>query len=604
MYDPATGGLYPSSTVTVSTTTHLVNQMVRVSWTNFTPSSALTYFPVNVYYPVMVAECRGTRPASPADCYGATNGGVASTSGPFGPMNTAYATTGPNGTGVTDIQILTGVQNQFLGCDSRHPCSLAVVPAQGGDVLVNPPNCADHSGDEGFAGSAAGDIDFGSVAQDYMCSWAKRIVIPLSFERSGATCPVQHAAFSVAGSPMLARAMGSWLTALCAGSHPLTIADDLLVPEPLALADLGTRQTDVALTTRTATAQGISTGPKHYVYAPVAVSAVSLAYWFDSPATGLPYTSVKLDQRLVLKLLTQSYAFLNDGCPGSPPPPLGCDNGVDHDPFSPFSDPEFTHLNPGVQQPVYGSVVMPIVASGQNDTTWTVTRWIAASHPAERFLDGYFDPYGSHLNTHYLGTRYPTSTFLNSDPYPIVLHEYIPVFPFSLVATDQVENWPPGDSYIKDNFGNYPRLPPEPPGQRALIAITGQGDAAAFLFPTAAIANGAGRYTQPTDAAMAAAVKTMIPAGSGTLQVNPNSTNPAMYPLTMVIYAVAPTSGTPHAKAAAIARFIDYAAGAGQAPGVGPGQLPRGYLPLTPALRAQARKAAQEVRHQTGATIP
>ena len=38
MWDPATHALFPhASTVTVSQATNLVNQMVRVSWTNFTP---------------------------------------------------------------------------------------------------------------------------------------------------------------------------------------------------------------------------------------------------------------------------------------------------------------------------------------------------------------------------------------------------------------------------------------------------------------------------------------------------------------------------------------------------------------------------------------
>jgi hypothetical protein len=82
----------------------------------------------------------------------------------------------------------------------------------------------------------------------------------------------------------------------------------------------------------------------------------------------------------------------------------------------------------------------------------------------------------------------------------------------------------------------------------------------------AAIRNGAGHYTGPTAAAVAAVVKTMIPGGSGTLQVNPRSPDPVVYPLTMVIYAMAPTSGLSHARAAAIARFIGYAAGRGQAP--------------------------------------
>jgi hypothetical protein len=145
MYDPATGGLFPPSTVTVSATTGLVNEQVQVSWTNFTPSSALIYQSTSTFYPVMVAECQGSNPSSPAVCYGAENGGVTSTSGAFGPMNTSYTTTGPDGTGVTDVQIYTGVENQFLACSQSSPCSLVIVPGQGGNFGVTPPDCADHT---------------------------------------------------------------------------------------------------------------------------------------------------------------------------------------------------------------------------------------------------------------------------------------------------------------------------------------------------------------------------------------------------------------------------------------------------------------------------
>jgi hypothetical protein len=586
--------------------------MVRVSWTNFTPSSSLVYNSENVAYPVMVTECKGTDPSSPADCYGGENGGVTSTSGPYGPMNDAYATTAPNGTGQADIEILTKAENSFLGCDSTHPCSLAVAPAQGGNYSTTPPKCSDHSQDFSFGtGTAIGAISFGS--QEFACSWAKRIVFPLSFARTATACPIKNPAFTAAGSPMLARAMESWTAALCAGSHGMTISYDGTIAEPQALSELGTGQTDVALTTRTASAQGISTGPKHYVYAPVAVSAISVAYWFDNTVTGQPVTNVRLNQRLLLKLLTTSYAFENDGCP-SPVQGVPCDRGVDHNPLNLFQDPEFLKLNPEyagqngqppqVIPPPTAAYEVPTVVAGQSDTTWTTTRWIDANKAARSFLHGQFDPWGMHLNTYYLGTKYPANSFVTKDPFPFIAHLYNPIFPFSQVAIDQVENWPPEFSDQKDQFGNYPRLPAQVPGNRSLIAITGQGDAAAFLFPTAAIANATGRFVGPTNAGMAAAVATMIPAGDGTLQVNLHSTNPAVYPLTMVVYAVAPTSGTSHAKAAAIAKFIDYAAGAGQVRGSNPGQLPRGFLPLTPNLRAQARKAAQEVLNQTGATKP
>jgi hypothetical protein len=593
--------------VTVTRTSSLVNQQVRVSWTNFTPSSSPVYDSSNVAYPVMVTECKGTDPASPADCYGAEDGGVTSTTGPFGPTNDAYTTTTANGTDVTDMDILTTQENQFLGCDSTHPCSLAIVPSQGGNYQVTPPDCADHSQDFVFGGGyAVGAFAFGP--KDFSCSWAKRIVFPLTFDRTPADCPigtVRHPAFRVAGSPMLARAMNSWMAALCVGSHGMYVNYDSNTAEPLALEDLGTGQTDVALTTRTAQAQGISTGPSHYVYAPVAVSAMSVAYWFDNPVTGQPVTNIKLDQRLVLKLLTTSYAFDNDGCPplssGAP-----CDRGVDHNWANLFQDPEFLKLNPQftgtnpVLPPVDDVFEIPIVVLGNTDSTWTVTHWIGARRPARQFLAGWFDPYGMHIDTYYLGTHYPTNSIVARDPFPFIQHLYNPDVPFSQVATDMVENWPHEYSDQKDQTGHYPRLTPQLPGQRALVAITGQGDAAAFLFPTAALANAAGRHVQPTDAGMAAAVKTMIPAGDGTLQVNLHSTDPAVYPLTMVIYAVAPTSGISHTKAAAIAKFIDYAAGAGQVSGVRAGQLPPGYLPLTAKLRAQARKDAKEVLNQTG----
>ncbi len=172
-------------------------------------------------------------------------------------------------------------------------------------------------------------------------------MVPLTFARTAANCPHRNAAFSAAGSPMLARAMDSWEAALCAGSHGLTINYDPVFSEPLSLEELASGEADVALTTRTAGAQGINTGPKHYVYAPVAVSAVSVAYWFDSPVTGLPQTGVKLDQRLVLKLLTQSYAFLNDGCPQHPKSAAGLRQGGRSRQAQPVRRPGVHQAQPG-----------------------------------------------------------------------------------------------------------------------------------------------------------------------------------------------------------------------------------------------------------------
>jgi ABC-type phosphate transport system substrate-binding protein len=608
MWDPASGKPFPdASTVTVNQTSNLVNQMVHVSWTGFTPSSTPLYDPAATDYPVMVTECRGTNPASLTECYGANNGGVQGAFGPDGPMNTAYATTAANGTGQLDIQILTSLENQFLGCDQNHPCSLVVVPAQGGNVFVTPAQCTDHSADIG--GSAIGQLAFST--SHGQCSWLTRIVIPLKFAPTPAACPLKNSQFSVAGSPMMARAMAQWLAGLCAGSHGLTIGYNSTVPEPLAVSEAADGLADVALTTRPASADGIAASGRHeFVYAPVAVSAVSIAYWIDNPSTGTPVTSLKLDQRLVDKLLTQSYNFQNEGtrCTApAPPQGIGCDKGVaGSNPITLFADPEFRKLNPAVQ-PVtgYGSAFqVPTVQSGHSDMTWTVTRWIAANADASKFQQGTPDPWGMRVNSYDKGLKYPLDSFTAMDPYPVIAHKYSPVFPLSLADSYQAENWDPGTSWQKDQYGNYPKDPIQIPGERALIAILDEASAAAFRFPVAAIPNAAGHYVEPTNAGMAGALGSMTPAGSGTLQMNVQGGNPAAYPLTMVIYAMVPVSGVSHTKAAAIARFLDFAAGSGQSPGVRPGQLPAGYLPLPANLRAQTRKAAVEVANQTGNQSP
>ena len=66
---------YPSYAA-VSLVRNLTNQVVQVSWRNFTPSSAITYTASSTEYPVMIAECKGAHPTSPSQCFGANNGGV------------------------------------------------------------------------------------------------------------------------------------------------------------------------------------------------------------------------------------------------------------------------------------------------------------------------------------------------------------------------------------------------------------------------------------------------------------------------------------------------------------------------------------------------
>jgi len=90
----------------------------------------------------------------------------------------------------------------------------------------------------------------------------------------------------------------------------------------------------------------------------------------------------------------------------------------------------------------------------------------------------------------------------------------------------------------------------------------------------------------------------------GALQVNQSNTDPRAYPLTMVVYAMVPTSGLSHTKAVAISNWLKWVAGPAQQVGQAPGELPAGYLPLPANLRQQTDKLAVDVANQTGQTKP
>lgn len=628
MYDPKTKQPFPNaSTVTVSQTTNLVNQIISVSWTNFTPSNNQHAAPPGysatlTMYPVMIAECSGDSPGSSAanlaNCYfgsggvNLTQGVYGPDNGHYGPTNEAYAYTLPAGTGSASIQLETSVQNQGLNCSASHDCSLLILPAQGGypgSPPSQPANCGDHQVDGFLGGDYATALSTflvpGNANGGDTCAWNSRIVVPLHFAPTSASCGFSNSTFSVAGSPFMQRAMASWASALCHGRSPIALFPDNSVSEPEARSLFQAGAQDVALTTEPAT--GPSAHP--YTYAPVGISAVAVAYWFDNQSTTVPYpTGLKLDPRLLAKELTQSYGY-GTACTRQtiqhpPPKPPGCDPGVMHDPQDMLADPEFRQLNPHINVLYNGAPrAMPTVEQDSSDMTWEVTRWIAADQGATQFLRGQTDPYGEHLNTFYLGTQYPSQQFQSSDPNSAAFWSYLPQ-PVYKVAWYQSLNWWPGIDWttpVIGQPGNYAARHVEPPGTRSLLAITDNPDAAAFTFPVMALENHAGKYVLPTSASMVAAVDSMTVSSNGiTRDANTATSNPAAYPLTMVSYAMVPTGGISHAKAAKIAQWLDFVAGHGQVQGTQPGQLPAGYLPLPASLRQQTLKAAYEVLHQTG----
>ena len=108
MWDPTKNQPFGTpGSVTVSQACGLINQLVHVSWTNFTPSVPNNspgpfYSNSATFYGVMVTECKGSAPASMDDCYLADNHGLPLAFGPAGLPNTQYAVTtaaGPKASG-------------------------------------------------------------------------------------------------------------------------------------------------------------------------------------------------------------------------------------------------------------------------------------------------------------------------------------------------------------------------------------------------------------------------------------------------------------------------------------------------------------------------
>ncbi len=457
--------------VTVSQTSALTYQTVQVSWQHFTPSVNTgglggSVIGDNTYYDVGVFECKGTPLYGPIgnpvtgvpDCY-PTLAAAAST-GKDGLGNAVQVFTGSNGTGATQITVETGEENDLLGCSVTTPCSIAVVPNWGGaqlgekTKLADP--CADHTHD---LAATNGDAANRYIGQP--CSWADRIVVPLSFAPTAATCGTTSA-FASEGSPMLQQAMVRWRPTFCHGVGAVSFGFDSGVTESQARSDFTapptafSESTDAAFTTRPASAYQSS--QRAFTYAPVANTGIVIAFVIDDPTTGKQLTHLVLDARLVAKMLTESYSLRYNApvcVPGSPTPTqvgcgdydnttetysghqapctaalpqsASCDPNVAGNTATIVSDPEFRLLNPSLF-PTDGSPAglssaqvnlgqfLPIVAGGDTDVTYALTSWIEADPEAHAFLAGARDPWGMHVNNAYKDIDWPSDHIDQLDP--------------------------------------------------------------------------------------------------------------------------------------------------------------------------------------------
>jgi hypothetical protein len=630
-------GVTKRATVTVDQTSNLTNQMVHVSWTNFTPTfTSVNNVLTNSYnasgasfYGVSIFQCKGLTPADLSnDCNASfTNQGVSQNgvqpngveaftqggaSTHFGDCTLSVGDT-VCGTGFADFQVQTSVQNSQLGCDDKNPCSLVVEPNWGGNGSGGA--CTDHSQDYPNANNLNSGVNAQNNGDGWFnpCAWNDRIVVPLFFAKTPTSyCPASNSQFGSEGSPALERAMNQWRPAWCtSASSPLVFDYDSGVDEYQARSDFlngGSalaESTDVALVNDPASAVQTSGSPRKFTYAPIVTTGIAIAYYVDNKTTGEPITNLVLNARLVAKLLTESYSLQFGHCTSSTEAQAtNCDPADIGNPASIFQDPEFLALNPGYTAANFNfgpaansGDFLPVVLAGNSDMTYELTRWIASDPDARAFLEGQPDGNGMHVNYYYQQQQtYPVSQFSVldpgfTDPHPTVGKvsatmqiAWNPVSGLDNVAS-HLANWTSsGNNFFPACSVNgaqppcplvNPKNAPENLSQRTLFAVVDQGTAAAFHFPTAKLVNPAGNAVGPTIDSMSAAV--------GAMQANPDkitqfqnysSTSPGAYPLTEVQYAMVPTCGLSQSKVTAVTTFLNDVAGSAQLYGPSLGELP------------------------------
>lgn len=673
--------------------------------------------PDDLFYGVELLECQGTDPQYDGFYSGNAPGGtpdnpcytVSAANATDGPANEAWATTAAGtastdnegnintpgiscetaqpgdtacGTGSTQFEVETSVQSSFLTCNQANPCSLVVLPQWGGDDgstdgLSNYPAdptdqlaftdyCTTHYIDEGLPFGAY----YGTMLEvGDACSWADRFVIPLDFAPVPASfCSGDNDQFTAEGAPELEQAMEQWEPAWCKSPSGAVQFDyNSGVNEYQARSDfLGggaalTAEADVALVTDPASAQAAAGSTRQYTYAPIVNTGIAIAYYIDNVTTGQPITGIKLDARLLAKLLTNSYSYdLGNTCTlgsatlcasptgnasavgipgcyeGQTQETATCDPAVYGNPANIFDDPEFQQLNPGIDwsTAVAGgngyndSDTEPLVIAGNSDMTYELTRWIESDPDAAAFLKGEPDPWGMHVNTYYKTQAYPVSEFEELDPgftepawtsgsnsvvqtmqalwNPITGQDNVDENMLGWTSSGLSQSatclldGEPAPACLPTTTNLQSHMPPQGVGARTLFAVVDTADAGAFQFPTAELVNSAGNAVGPTVDGMSAAL--------GSMQTNPDKvtqyqnfqdTSPNAYPLTEVEYAMVPTCGEPAAKAQAISEFLSNVTKA-QTYGTDSGELPEfgGYLALSATQQAQTIAAAQAVASQ------
>lgn len=527
------------------------------------------------------------------------------------------ATSNNDGTGQQFFRVLTGTEAPGLGCgeieESTHQprdCWLVIVPR--GSFKAN-----------GFQiGTAQNITGLQTDSPLGRSNWDQRIQIHLGFNPIQSPCPIGAADESeTVGTELITHAVDSWQLALnqvanCTifyGYTPTPEATDTKQLEQTSGA-AGLAFTTIPIGSEQARNATASTGTlPPLLYAPVAVSAMTFAFNVSLPGTGgFDTTPIKLTPRLLAKALTQSYRFdLPDYDPDHNQPGPAW---VRQNPDNITKDPEFEKLNPNVSESL-GTPAAPLVTEDHSEENLQVWQWIDADPAAKAWLSGTPDANGMTADPDYHGANLDVAVPIDSYPRAYStcgdfgkstdsppkeeIKCSLDQLPYvtsldqggSAVASSndpEGATWSPSVIAPDGSNGFWGRGAVETANATFVWSIADSASLANYGLVPADLCDANGNNcVAPSAATVSKALVNATPDSTGLLHVDPAHAGAGAYPLVDVTYAAVRTNQS----AAALgnyAKLIQFASGQGQTPGVDPGQLPHGYLPLTDALRAQA----------------
>ncbi|MBM9503785.1 hypothetical protein [Actinacidiphila acididurans] len=463
--------------VTVHQTQHLVNQVVKISWTGGVPTVSDTTFAANY---LQIMQCWGDKSPDPDQCqFGGSSslgagtgaqaagafsntrqlnyGGLAdpeqttlpppvapstnsyvpfrsvtgdvSKSGNWNDFydgNTSnevpYGRTGSNGTGEVYFEMETSLEAPGLGCGDV-PAGAPSTQGRSCWLVIVPRGTREVDGSS-YLSQPNGLLRSSPLSAS---NWKERLVVPLHFEPVGNYCPIGADEVPTLGDEVVAEAMYRWQPALCQTGKKTIYSyapatDDTSRSKLASLGDPGL----VFLSRPPAADQ--QPADRRPVYAPVTLSGLTFGFFIESQAgfnaddqlkarNGTRLTSLNLTPRLVAKLLTESY---QDGNSRFAP-------STQKNPFNLGKDPEFLKYNPDYKGMDFGGALGDaLVPEPLADATWQLWNWVDKDPAAHEFLSGVPDNQGTYgdpsfsgmtVNPNYRNIALPVTDYPKSDPF-------------------------------------------------------------------------------------------------------------------------------------------------------------------------------------------